>query len=235
MRNQLFALLFLLRTILDKRFAAKLRFALVQVHIMIEKYGAQRIIVSPEQRQWLLSIGAEVDHDIMDALGIVTPQTYRRWLRLQRKGKLPKAVGRKRFIPQIVRNLVLRFTLENPTWGKRRISAELNKLAIRICPNSVRGILRQEGFTPPPDKTKRPAQVVPWQVFLKAHMDSVVSCDFFSKTLWTIRGKFDAYCLAFIHLGTRRVWCSPTTLHPNEAWVMQQARNVAMWMQELGI
>lgn len=33
------------------------------------------------------------------------------------------------------------------------------------------------------------------------------------------------YLLVFIHLGTRRIWISPCTAHPDSAWVSQQARN----------
>jgi putative transposase len=39
----------------------------------------------------------------------------------------------------------------------------------------------------------------------------------------------------FLHLKTRRVFCSPATFNPDEKWVMQQARNAAMWMRDEGI
>ena len=32
-----------------------------------------------------------------------------------------------------------------------------------------------------------------------------------------------------------RVFCTPATFNPDEKWVMQQARNAAMWMQDEGI
>lgn len=37
-----------------------------------------------------------------------------------------------------------------------------------------------------------------------------------------------AYCLIFIHLGSRKIHLSPATYHPDEGWTKQQARNVAM-------
>jgi hypothetical protein len=66
-------------------------------------------------------------------------------------------------------------------------------------------------------------------------MESLVACDFFTKPVYTLRGKVDAYVLVFLHLGSRRVYMSQPTIHPDEAWVMQQARNVAMWLDDHGI
>ncbi len=41
-----------------------------------------------------------------------------------------------------------------------------------------------------------------------------------------------AYCLAFIHVGTRKVFLSPPTYHPHEQWVQQQGRNLLMWLED---
>lgn len=38
----------------------------------------------------------------------------------------------------------------------------------------------------------------------------------------------DMYFLVFLHLGTRRCWISPATVHPDSAWSCQQARNFLM-------
>ena len=60
-------------------------------------------------------------------------------------------------------------------------------------------------------------------------------CDFFSKAIWTPFGKRQAFALMFIHIATRKVWVSPTTSHPDTAWVQQQGRNTLMWLQDQGI
>jgi len=39
----------------------------------------------------------------------------------------------------------------------------------------------------------------------------------------TPTGFRDLFVLVFLHVGTRRVFLSPATYHPNEAWVRQQA------------
>jgi len=44
----------------------------------------------------------------------------------------------------------------------------------------------------------------------------------------TLRGLVTYYVLFFIHLESRRVEVAGITPHPNEAWMMQTARNVTM-------
>jgi len=43
------------------------------------------------------------------------------------------------------------------------------------------------------------------------HMNVMVACDFFCKTLWTPLGKRVAYVLTFVHLESRKVFLSPDT------------------------
>ena len=63
----------------------------------------------------------------------------------------------------------------------------------------------------------------------------MVATDFFCKTIWTPLGKRTAYVLAFIHLGSRKVFLSPSTYNPNGQWMRQQARNFRMWAEDEGI
>jgi hypothetical protein len=44
----------------------------------------------------------------------------------------------------------------------------------------------------------------------------------------TLRGLVTYYVLFFIHLESRRVAIAGITVHPNEAWMKQMARNVTM-------
>jgi putative transposase len=66
-------------------------------------------------------------------------------------------------------------------------------------------------------------------------MDSIISCDFFTKNVYTVKGKFAAYSIVFIHYATRRVYVSPPTFNPDDEWLMQQARNVSMWLEDENI
>ena len=43
------------------------------------------------------------------------------------------------------------------------------------------------------------------------------------------------YLLVFLHLGSRRVWISPSTVQPDSAWVSLQARNFLMVAEDMGL
>ena len=62
-----------------------------------------------------------------------------------------------------------------------------------------------------------------WDEFLWSHAQTLWQCDFATKRMWTFRGFVDVYFLVFIHLGTRRCWISPSTVHPDSAWSGWQA------------
>ncbi|MEO0476466.1 MAG: integrase core domain-containing protein, partial [Planctomycetota bacterium] len=110
-------------------------------------------------------------------------------------------------------------------------------IACKVGKTSVRRILREEGIYPKPTKPDRSdrADYQPWDQFIKLHINTLVACDFFSKAIWTPFGKRQAFALMFIHVGTRKVWVSPTTYHPDTAWVQQQGRNALMWLEDQGI
>jgi putative transposase len=147
-----------------------------------------------------------------------------------REGRRPKQVGRPKIVRD-VRGLVIRLAKENSGWGYRRIIGELRKLRVRVCRSSVRRILKDEGLTPSPTRRGRADETV-WRKFLRLHMNTLVACDFFTKAVITPFGVRLAYSLAFIHLGTRKVFLSPPTYHPQEQWVQQQARNLMMWLED---
>lgn len=91
---------------------------------------------------------------------------------------------------------------------------ELKKLGIKIGVTTIREILKVEGQFPDPGKAiKKPP--IPWTTFVPAHLDSMVSVDFFTKRVLTLRGVRDAYVLVFIHLGCRKVCSSSATYHPD--------------------
>lgn len=69
----------------------------------------------------------------------------------------------------------------------------------------------------------------------RIHAETLWQCDFLSKPMWTARGLVDVYLLVFLHLGTRRVWISPSTVQPDSAWVSLQARNFLMVSEDMGL
>jgi putative transposase len=216
------------------RHNAQIRFLKAQIATLRKRIPADHIVPSPREKAELLRLGAEFGHQVAPLLDVVTLPTYRRWIHDAKKGRKPKKSGRPR-LSQELRELVVRLGQENLLWGFRRIAGELKKLGHTVGTSSVKRILREHGVHPAPEKTQKRQPPLPWAQFVQSHMESLVACDFFTKTVHTLRGRFDAYCLVFIHLGSRRVFCSPATFNPDEKWVMQQARNANMWMQEQGI
>ncbi len=88
---------------------------------------------------------------------------------------------------------------------------------------------------PDPDRHAPKGHDSSWRTFIAIHMNVMVACDFFCKTIWTPFGRKSAYTLAFIHLASRKVFVSPGTFNPTAEWVQQQARNVSMWAEDEGI
>jgi len=209
---------------------ARIRFLKAQVEILRRKLGGNRVVPSPEDRAALLAIGLELDHRVSDIVGIVAPRTYSRWVFEQREGRRPKPAGRPKVV-QPVRDIIVRLAKENAGWGYRRIVGELRKLRLRLGRSSVRNILKQEGLTPSPRRRGR-AEETTWRKFIRLHMNTLVACDFFTKSVITPLGAHLAWYMAFIHVGTRKVFLSPPTYHPDEQWVQQQGRNLLMWLDD---
>src|SRR5665811_984061 len=127
-------------------------------------------------------------------------------------------------IDPAVRDLVLRIASENPRWGCVRIQGELRKLGIRISATTIRNLLRIARLGPAPRRTGPT-----WTQFLRAQAQGVVACDFFTvESVWLQT----LYVLLFIEVGSRRIHLSSSTVHPDAAWVTQQARNLTMELDD---
>ncbi|HPG70371.1 MAG TPA: integrase core domain-containing protein [Candidatus Hydrogenedentes bacterium] len=233
MEDLFFSLLTLVLQWFRPRYNVHLQLLQAQIRMLRSRIDVSRIVPTPQEKAELLRLAAQVDHDIGEVMHIVQPETYRKWVRQSKRGVIFKRAGRPR-IPMATVNLVLRMAQENARWGYRRIVGEFKKLGIRISSSTVKKILKGSGVHPAPDKGfKKPA--VPWTTFVHAHMDSMVGCDFFTKRIYTLRGVLTAYLLVFVHLGSRKVYCSPATFNPTGDWVMQQTRNANMWLDDMGV
>ena len=109
--------------------------------------------------------------------------------------------------------MVIRIARETG-WGYTRILGELKKLGVPyMSRNTVKNILRAEGFDLGPDRGEGS-----WDAFLKIHWETLWACDFFTKDVWTATGRVTAYVLFFMELHTRRVHIAGVTAHPDGEW-----------------
>ena len=84
-----------------------------------------------------------------------------------------------------VRKLVVRFAIDNPTWGYDRIADALDNLGIAISDQSVGNILKERGIPP---AGERAAQRKRWRHFIAAHWQTLASCDFCSVPVISLGG-----------------------------------------------
>ena len=153
---------------------------------------------------------------------LVQPETLLHWHRrlLARRWTYPYRKPGRPAIASEVRDLIVRFARENPSWGYLRIVGELRKLGITVSATSVRNILSKAGLPPAPQRDRQS-----WRRFVRTHGESILACDFFAvDTVWLRR----IYVLAFLSIGSRRIEYVACTSKPNTAWMLQQARNLLM-------
>jgi transposase len=182
-------------------------------------------------RAWLALLAGTVPAERLAAMRlIVTPATIlrwqrdivrRRWARLPRRGRSGRPATRRK-----VRSVVLRLARENESWGYRRIHGELAGLGIIVAPSTVWQILKEAGISPAP-RRNGPG----WADFLRSQAQGILALDYFTADL--LNGT-KVYVLAVIAHGTRRIRILGATEHPVQPWVVQQARNLLMDLDDAG-
>ena len=121
--------------------------------------------------------------------------------------------GRPRIDP-LVRGLIVRIGAENPTWGVRRIAAEL---AAHGHPVSAATVQRYRGDRPPSPS---------WRTFLRRHASEIWAADFFTVQTLPFR---TFYVFVVIRHDRLRLVLWNVTRHPTQAWVWQQIREARPW------
>ena len=115
------------------------------------------------------------------SLVIVQPATVLAWHRQDfrlywRWKSRPNPVGRPRLDPELCQ-LIRRMARENPTWGRRRIRAELALLGYAVAELTVAKYMHRTSPGPSPT----------WRTFLTAHARDIVAVDFFLVPTLTFR------------------------------------------------
>ena len=130
---------------------------------------------------------------------------YWRWKSRRRTGRTPT--------DRELIELIRRMWRANPTWGSRRIQAELAKLGLQVCAATIRKY-RPKGERGPPSQT--------WRAFLRNHTKQLVAVDFFTVPTVTFRVLFVFVVLA---LERRKVLHFAVTEAPSAIWAGQQVVN----------
>jgi putative transposase len=113
---------------------------------------------------------------------------------------------------------------ENRDWGYDRIAGALANLGYEISDQTVGNVLQRHALPPAPERRR----TTTWPAFIRTHLALLAGTDFFTAEVLTLRGLMTYYVLFFIHLESRRVDIAGVTVHPNERWMKQIARNVTM-------
>jgi putative transposase len=188
-----------------------------------------RVRLNDGERQTLAEIGYRLGKQaLQDVATIVKPDTILGWHRKLVAQKFDgstqrQSPGRPKIDPEL-EALVVRMAQENRSWGYDRIVGALANLGLTVSDQTVGNILKRHGIPPAPQRKK----TTTWKEFIRTHMEVLVATDFFTAEVWTLGGLVTYYVLFFIHLGSRQVHVAGVTPHPNEAWMVQIARNVTM-------
>ncbi|MEJ2378835.1 MAG: integrase core domain-containing protein [Pseudolabrys sp.] len=108
--------------------------------------------------------------------------------------------------------------------GYDRIAGALANLGYEVCDQTVGNVLRRHALPPAPERKR----TMTWAAFIRTHLALLAGTDFFTAEVLTLRGLVTYYVLFFIHLESRRVAVAGITIHPDEPWMSQMARNVTM-------
>jgi putative transposase len=155
-----------------------------------------------------------------DALVFVQPRTVIAWQRQRfrdhwRRLSQQGTPGRPA-IAKEVRALIQGMWQANPTWGSTRIVGELRKLGIDVAKSTV------ETYRVRPHRPPSPT----WRIFLKNHMQDLVSLDFFVVPTVTHTVLFVLLILAHER---RRLIHFNVTEHPTAEWTIQQVIEAFPW------
>src|SRR3954453_2267152 len=186
---------------------------------VLRRSAPKRLQCTPADRLFWVGL-RQVWADWKSALLIVQAETvvawHRKGFRLFWRGKIRHGKPGRPAVPKEVRDLIRIMSRNNPRWGAPRIHGELLKLGIEITePTVAKYMVRHRK---PPSQT--------WRTFLRNHVDSMVSIDFF--TVPTIRFQILYVSLVLAH-DRRRILHFAVTAHPTAEWTAHQLREAFPW------
>ncbi len=159
---------------------------------------------------------------LRNIIRVFQPETVFKWYRelVRRKWTYRgKNLGGRPRTDRELEQLVIRLARENSDWGNGRIEGECRKWGYDISDETVGNILKRHGIPPAPERGRSPG----WRHLMTHYKDQILACDFFTVDTLFLK---TICALFFIELGSRRVHFAGCTMHPNAAWMIQQARQM---------
>jgi len=192
--------------------------------------GMRGLILTQREKSSLVRFARNLGSAALNQLATIAhPGTIRRWIReaANRMSALQnRKTGRPKTAAQIEK-LVLKLAAENG-WGYCRILGELRKLGIRSITRSLeKAILKRNGYDTGPKRGPGT-----WDEFIKRHAKTLWQCNFFSKRIVSKSGFRDVFVLVFLHVKTLRVFITPVTYKPDQAWMTEQAEAFSQYTKE---
>ena len=220
MLNVLRSILFALRRLFRTRLALHAENSVLRHQLLVlqRQNTGHRIRMQTLDRifwVWLCRLWSEWQSAVL----IVKPETviawHRKGFRIYWAWKSRHSQGRPNVSTEI-RDLIRKMSVANPRWGAPRIHGELLKLGIEVSQATVaKYIVRHRR---PPSQT--------WRTFLKNHMTTMVSADFFVVPTITFRLVFVFVILS--HDRRRPVHFALTT-NPTSEWTAHQLVEAFPW------
>src|SRR5258706_7585256 len=203
-----------------------IEFLQAENRLLKERLRGKRIRFTDAERALLARKAKAVGRKALMKLDtIVCPDTLLRWHRqfVAQKWNFTHRRGLGRpGIMRAISELIVRMAQDNPRWGYTRIQGALANLKHRVGRGTIANVLKRNGIEPAPRRSQR----TPWSTFLKAHWKVLAASDFLTVEVWTGRGLVTYYLLFVISLADRVVNVAGITTRPDEAWMLQIARNL---------
>jgi putative transposase len=212
----------------DQELLARIEYLAAENRIL-KAQSKGRLKLSDADRATLGEIGHRLGRKALgEVANVARPDTILAWYRnlVARKfdgSKARQGPGRPR-IKRDIEQLIVRMAKENRDWGYDRIVGALANLGYAVCDQTVGNVLQRHGLPPAPERKC----TTTWSAFIRIHLALLAGTDFFTAEVLTLRGLVTYYVLFFIHLESRRVDIAGITVHPDERWMQQIARNATM-------
>ena len=210
MREFLAALVWVLLSAVSRRSELVLENLALRHQLAVLQRAAPKPKLKMADRLFWLALRTVFD-EWREALFFVQPQTVLKWHRLGFRifwrWKSKSRGGRPSTDRQLV-GLIRRMWEANPTWGSRRIQAELLKLDLHVSDSTMRKY-----------RPKRRRSSPTWRTFLQSHVKDMIAIDFF--TVPTVSGGVLFVFLVLAH-HRRKVLHFKVTDSPSARWTAQQ-------------